>query len=87
MNINQLKYFVVVANQESITKASNILYVSQPAVSKTIKQLEDELDTKLFDRTGRTLKLNRAGKLFYSYVNDSLEELDRGINAVKGGPD
>ncbi|CAJ1180365.1 LysR family transcriptional regulator [Companilactobacillus crustorum] len=87
MNINQLKYFVVVANQESITKASNILYVSQPAVSKTIKQLEDELDTKLFDRTGRTLKLDRAGKLFYSYVNDSLEELDRGINAVKGGPD
>lgn len=87
LNINQLKYFVVVANQESITKASNILYVSQPAVSKMIKQLEDELETKLFDRTGRTLKLNRSGKLFYSYVNDSLEELDRGINAVKGGPD
>lgn len=87
MNINQLKYFVVVANQESITKASNILYVSQPAVSKTIKQLEDELDTKLFDRTGRTIKLNRAGKLFYSYVNDGLEELDRGITAVKGGLD
>lgn len=87
MNINQLKYFVVVANQESITKASNILYVSQPAVSKTIKQLEDELETKLFDRTGRTIKLNRAGKLFYSYVNTSLEELDRGISAVKGGLD
>lgn len=87
MNINQLKYFVVVANQESITKVSNILYVSQPAVSKMIKQLEDELNTKLFDRTGRTLKLNRAGKLFYSYVNDSLGELDRGINAIKGGPD
>lgn len=52
-----------------------------------IKQLEDELGTKLFDRTGRTLKLNRSGKLFYSYVNDSLEELDRGITAVKGGPD
>ncbi|CAJ1184042.1 HTH-type transcriptional regulator CynR [Companilactobacillus paralimentarius] len=87
MNLNQLTYFVVVANQESITKAAKILYVSQPAVSKTIKQLEDELSTKLFDRTGRTLKLNRAGKLFYSYVNDSLEELNRGISAVKGGLD
>lgn len=87
MNINQLKYFVVVANQESITNAAKILYVSQPAVSKTIKQLEEELDIKLFDRTGRTLKLNRAGKLFYSYVNDSLEELNRGISAVKGGLD
>jgi len=87
LNINQLKYFVVVANQESITKAANILYVSQPAVSKTIKQLEEELEIKLLDRTGRTLKLNRAGKLFYSYVNDSLEELNRGISAVKGGLD
>jgi len=87
LNINQLKYFVVVANQESITNAAKILYVSQPAVSKTIKQLEEELDIKLFDRTGRTLKLNRAGKLFYSYVNDSLEELNRGISAVKGGLD
>ncbi len=87
MNLNQLKYFVVVANQESITKASDILFVSQPAVSKMIKQLEDELDTKLFDRTGRTLKLNRSGKLFYSYVNDSLEELNRGISAVTGGLD
>ncbi|MQS97976.1 LysR family transcriptional regulator [Companilactobacillus halodurans] len=79
MQLNQLKYFVVVANQESITKAAKILYVSQPAVSKTIGQLEDELETTLFDRTGRTLKLNRAGKLFYSYVNDSLEELNRGV--------
>ncbi|WP_334330252.1 LysR family transcriptional regulator [Companilactobacillus sp. HBUAS59699] len=87
MNLTQLKCFVVVANQESITKAAEILYISQPAVSKTIKQLENELQVKLFDRTGRTLRLNRAGRLFFSYVNDSLKELDRGINAVKGGVD
>ena len=43
MNLTQLKCFAVVANQESITKAAEILYISQPAVSKTIKQLEDEL--------------------------------------------
>ncbi|KRK79381.1 LysR family transcriptional regulator [Companilactobacillus nodensis] len=87
MNLTQLKCFAVVANQESITKAADILYISQPAVSKTIRQLEEELQVKLFDRTGRTLKLNRAGRLFYSYANDSLKELDRGINAVKGGVD
>jgi len=87
MNLTQLKCFAVVANQESITKAAEILYISQPAVSKTIKQLEDELQVQLFDRTGRTLKLNRAGRLFFSYVNDSLKELDRGINAVEGGVD
>ncbi|MFC6176563.1 LysR family transcriptional regulator [Companilactobacillus huachuanensis] len=87
MNLTQLKCFAVVANQESITKAAEILYISQPAVSKTIKQLEDELQVQLFDRTGRTLKLNRAGRLFFSYVNDSLKELDRGVNAVEGGVD
>lgn len=87
MNLTQLKCFAVVANQESITKAAEILYISQPAVSKTIKQLEDELQVQLFDRTGRTLKLNRAGRLFFSYVNDSLKELDRGVNAVQGGVD
>lgn len=87
MNLTQLKCFAVVANQESITKAADILYISQPAVSKTIKQLEDELQVQLFDRTGRTLKLNRAGRLFSSYVNDSLKELDRGVNAVQGGVD
>lgn len=87
MNLTQLKCFAIVANQESITKAAEILYISQPAVSKTIKQLEDELKVQLFDRTGRTLKLNRAGRLFFSYVNDSLKELDRGINAVQGGVD
>lgn len=87
MNLTQLKCFAVVANQESITKAADILYISQPAVSKTIKQLEDELQVQLFDRTGRTLKLNRAGRIFSSYVNDSLKELDRGVNAVQGGVD
>ncbi|AMV61468.1 Chromosome initiation inhibitor [Pediococcus damnosus] len=85
MNLTHLRYFSVVANQESITKASELLFVSQSAVSKTIKQLESELNVKLFDRVGRTIKLNRNGKLFYSYVNDSLNLLDRGISSVSGG--
>lgn len=85
MNLTHLRYFSVVASQESITKASELLFVSQSAVSKTIKQLESELNVQLFDRVGRTIKLNRAGKLFYSYVNDSLNLLDRGISSVSGG--
>ena len=85
MNLTHLRYFSVVASQQSITKAAKLLFVSQSAVSKTIKQLESELNVKLFDRIGRTIKLNRAGKLFYSYVNDSLNLLDRGISSVSGG--
>ncbi|WP_412989400.1 LysR family transcriptional regulator [Pediococcus siamensis] len=85
MNLTHLRYFSVVASQQSITKAAELLFVSQSAVSKTIKQLETELNVTLFDRIGRTIKLNRAGKLFYSYVSDSLNLLDRGISAVSGG--
>ncbi|AVK62092.1 LysR family transcriptional regulator [Lactobacillus sp. CBA3605] len=87
MNLTHLKCFAVVAQKQSITQAANQLYISQPAVSKMIHQLETELDVQLFDRQGRTIKLNRAGELFYSYVTDVLDELNRGINAVTGGID
>ncbi len=83
MNLNQLHCFSVVAHQESITHASRELFISEPAVSKMIKQLESELAIQLFDRTGRSLKLNHAGKLFLSYVDSSLDELHRGLVALK----
>lgn len=83
MNLTTLKYFITVASLGSITEAAKKAYVSQSAVSKTIKQLETELGVKLFDREGRTIKLNQQGKLFYSYVSDSLNLLDRGIEAVQ----
>lgn len=84
MNLTTLKYFISVASLGSITEAAQEAYVSQSAVSKTIKQLEEEIGVKLFDREGRTIKLNQQGKLFYSYVSDSLNLLDRGIKAVQG---
>ena len=83
MNLTQLHCFSVVAKLESITKASKVLYISQPAVSKMIKQLEKELDNKLFIRFGRTIKLNQIGREFQNYVNNSLNELHQGIEYVK----
>lgn len=83
MNLTTLKYFIEVASLGSITKAAKEAYVSQSAVSKTIKQLENEIGVKLFDREGRTIQLNQQGKLFYSYVSDSLNLLNRGIKAVQ----
>jgi len=53
MNINNLKIFISVADEKSITEAANKLYVSQPAISKAIKNLEDELSVKLFQRDKR----------------------------------
>ncbi len=63
MNLTTLKYFISVASLGgSITEVAKEAYVSQSAVSKTIKQLEEEIGVELFDREGRTIKLNQQGK-------------------------
>ena len=62
MNLTTLKYFILVASLGSITEVAKEAYVSQSAVSKTIKQLEEEIGVELFDREGRTIKLNQQGK-------------------------
>lgn len=83
MNLTGLKYFVSVASLGSVTEAAKLAFVSESAISKTIRQLEEEIGVKLFDRQGRTIKLNQQGQVFYSYVSDSLNLLNRGINAVQ----
>ncbi|AUJ29454.1 MAG: LysR family transcriptional regulator [Liquorilactobacillus hordei] len=83
MNFSHLYCFMSVATHESITLAAKELFISQPAASKSIKQLENELGVKLFDRKGRNLKLNQQGRIFFTYVSDSLELLNRGISTVK----
>lgn len=82
MNLTQLIYFVMVVDNGSITKAAQQAYITQAAVSKTIKQLEEELHVELFTRKGRSIQLNREGRLFYSYVSDSLKLLDRGVHSL-----
>ena len=65
MELRTLKYFIVVAEELNITKAANILNMSQPPLSYQIKNLEDELGSKLFIRGKRHLKLTEVGKLLY----------------------
>ena len=57
-----LKYFLVVAREENITKAAEILHVSQPALSRQIMQLEEELGARLFIRGKRSLTLTEEGR-------------------------
>ena len=82
MNLNQLTYFLMVVDNGSVTQAAKKAFVSQAAVSKMIHQLENELGTELFIHEGRSLKLSREGKLFYSYVSDSLHLLNRGVQSL-----
>lgn len=64
MDLQQLKYFQTVAKIEHMTHAAERLNISQPALSKSIAQLEEEVGVPLFDRKGRSIKLNRYGELF-----------------------
>ena len=64
MKLFQIDYFLEVAEQLNFTKAANILYVSQPALSKQIALLEEELGVKLFVRTSRKVALTTAGQQF-----------------------
>ncbi len=62
MDINSLRAFICVAETGSFSRASEQLYITQPAVSKRIAALESELDTTLFDRIGRQISLTESGQ-------------------------
>ena len=77
MELQQLKYFAQVAQMESISKAAESLHVSQPAVSRSIIRLEEELGTQLFDRIGKRVCLNDVGVLFLGSVEKALQDLNQ----------
>ena len=64
MDIRVLEYFVVAAQEGSITRAAELLHVSQPTVSRQLMELEEELGRKLFDRSKRSVTLTQEGLLF-----------------------
>lgn len=63
MDILQLKYFLAAAEYEHMTKAAHSLHIAQPALSQSIKHLEEELGVPLFERKNRSIRLNASGKL------------------------
>ncbi len=82
MNIDFELYrvFYVVANHSNITKASEELNISQPAISKSIKNLEEQLGGQLFVRTKRGVILTEEGKEFYSYIKQAIEYINNAEN-------
>ena len=69
------RVFYTVAKCRSITFAANELAISQPAVSQSVKQLEESLETKLFTRTSKGVRLTAEGELLYSYVSKGYEQI------------
>ena len=82
MNIDFELYriFYVVANNSNITKASEELSISQPAISKSIKNLEEQLGGQLFIRTKRGVTLTEEGKEFYNYIKQAIEYINNAEN-------
>lgn len=67
MNLRQLELFTLVAETENVSEAARKLYMTQPAVSQTIADLEDSVGLKLFDRMNRRMQLTYAGEVLYDY--------------------
>ena len=76
MNINQLKYVLEAANSSSMREASTKLYVSQPALSASIHELEEELGILLFDRTNKGISLTNEGREFISYAKKAVGQYE-----------
>lgn len=77
MELTQLKYFVKVAQTGSFTKAAEELYISQPAVSKAVRNLEDELGVPLFGRVKNSLIINEYGTDVLRCAQDILSRCSR----------
>lgn len=79
MDIRELRYFCAIAECENMFKAAELLHVSQPALSKTMKQLQEELEVDLFDHVGRNIVLNANGKHFYSDVVRAIKIIEDSV--------
>lgn len=86
MELRHLRYFVAVAEEKSFNKAAERLFISQPPLSRQIKQLEEEIEVLLIDRDNRPLKLTEAGQFFYEHAIQILAQSDnlRAMTTRKG---
>ncbi len=87
MNERQLKIFHEVATRLNMTQAASALYMSQPAVSQTIKDLEREFGLNFFDRIGKKLYLTCNGEILFSYARRILNLHNECLNEIKSAKD
>ncbi len=80
MELRHLRYFVAAAEMENVSRAAQKLHVSQPALSRQIRDLEDELGFALFERSAKSVRLTEAGRTF---LTDARAVLQRAEDAVK----
>ena len=77
MELRDLRYFCLTAEIEHVTKAADRLGIAQPFLTRVIKQIEEEIGGELFEKTGRRIRLNSNGEVFYKYAKQVLADMDR----------
>lgn len=82
INLDLYKIFRAVAENQSFSAAAKELYISQPAISQAMNQLESQLEVALFIRTSRGVRLTNEGKILYDYVNSALSLILAGENKL-----
>lgn len=88
MELRYFRYFVAAAEEENVTRAAARLHLSQPSLSRQIRDLEEELDLALFERGPRSVRLTEAGRVFLAEARAVLQRVDEAVvtaKAVAGG--
>ena len=83
MELRQIHYFIAVAETTSLTKAVGRLHIAQPALSQNIKNLEEELDTRLFERSRQGMALTDSGVAFLEHARGIIRQVNRAKESIR----
>jgi DNA-binding transcriptional LysR family regulator len=83
MELRHLRYFVAVADWNGFREASRRLHVAQPAISKTLSDLELDIGVKLFQRSGRSVALTPEGSLFYQEAKQTIAQSEHAVEVAQ----
>ncbi|MFX5626974.1 DNA-binding transcriptional regulator HcaR [Acinetobacter baumannii] len=83
MELRHLRYFIAVAEELNFSKAAQKLFTAQPSLSQQIKDLEERLNLKLFNRTKRKVELTEEGIIFLEYARNTVAQADNAINLAR----
>lgn len=82
IKFRHLQTFIEVARQKSVGRAADVLSITQPAVTRTIRELEDYLGVDLFEREGRGIRITRFGEVFLRHAGESIAAVNRGVDSI-----